>query len=370
MTINLYATAPIPSESTMEGKILAKLKGLGVSGVTIGTPQIGPIVTGYPLNLSNSTSIKKILSKTEDIALSLAVESIDIRRISGELIVFVPNKDRKIIDFKDALYWYLKDEKVAKMRLPILLGMDYMGHNSAIDLAEQPHILIAGSTGSGKSVFESSIIAALAMLKKDFELDIYLVDTKKLDLSLFEDLSQVKKLVETKEDWQDLYADIMETIEQRNIRLKSGGFRNINEYNDNYEMKMAHKIIIIDELADLSARFSKGVFMEMLQNIIQIARASGIHIIACTQSTRVETVSGTVKANFPTRIALKLPSGIDSRVILDENGAENLLGKGDMLVRHSSSDQLQRYHAPFVQLGDIQRIITQKDSILESMGLK
>lgn len=369
MTINLYASAPQPSELSMEGKILAKLRGLGVSGVTIGTPQIGPIVTGYPLILSNSTSIKKILSKTEDIALSLAVESIDIRRVSGELIVFVPNKDRKIIDFKDALYWYLKSEEVGRMRLPILLGMDYMGHNSAIDLAEQPHILIAGSTGSGKSVFESSIIAALAMLKKDFELELHLVDTKRLDLTLFEGLSQVKQIVREPKEWLKLVEDTLESIKQRNLRLESGQFRNIGEYNQTYSEKMTYKVIVIDELADLGMRFDKGKVDALIQMIIQIARASGIHIIACTQSTRVQTVSGTVKANFPTRIALKLPSGIDSRVILDENGAENLLGKGDMLIKHANSDQLQRYHAPFVQLDDIQRIISQKQQILDSMGL-
>lgn len=369
MPINLFITPPKSSNNSMEGKIISKLNGLGVNGVTIGKPKIGPIVTGYPLILSNSTSIKKILNKTEDIALSLAVESIDIRRDEGELIIFVPNKDRKIIDFKDALYWYLKDEKVKEMKLPILLGQDYMGHNTAIDLALQPHILIAGSTGSGKSVFESSLIAALAMIKKEHELDLYLVDTKRLDLTLFQDLPVVRKLVREKKEWIKLVEDLLNSIKQRNLRLESGKFRNISEYNANYDTKMSHKVVIIDELADLINRFEKGEVMDHLQRIIQICRASGIHIIACTQSTRVETISGTVKANFPTRIALKLPSSIDSRVILDENGAENLLGKGDMLVKHADSDVLNRYHAPFVQLDDIQRIITQKQQILESMGI-
>jgi S-DNA-T family DNA segregation ATPase FtsK/SpoIIIE len=370
--IPIYRSEPIPSEQTMEGKILAKLKGLGVSGVKIKTPLVGPIVTGYPLALDHSTAISKITSKEDDIALALGVESVDIRRIKGDLVVFVPNEDRKIVDFKDALYWFLKDEEVSKMTIPILLGMDFQGNCAAIDLAKQPHILIAGSTGSGKSIFESSIISALVMARSEKELSLYIVDPKKVDLTLFDSLPHVVKMIEDAEGWESLIENLYNDVQNRNKFLKKHGVRNILEYNAKFpSKKMKFKVLIIDELADLKEK-AKMIDVNVddgLQRLIQVCRAAGVYIIACTQRTTVDIVSGTVKANFPTRIALRLPQSNDSRAILGQNGAEHLLGKGDMLIKSESSDELQRFHAPFVKMEDIETILASQERIKEAMGV-
>lgn len=366
-------TIPIdPKGNTTSEKIYHKLTALGINKVKVGDAIHGPIITGYPISFHSSTPINKILSKEEDIALALGVESIDIRRVKGNLVIFVPNEDRKIVDFKDALFWYLKDENVDKMSIPILIGMDFQGNKFAIDLQKQPHILIAGSTGSGKSVLESSIISALAMKMKPEELDLYLVDPKRVDLTLFQTLPHVKKMVKDATEWQELIQYLYAESQNRQRVLETKGCRNILEYNEKFNNnKMKFKVLIIDELADL---IIKGKIADInviagLCALLQICRASGIHVICCTQRSTVDVISGTTKVNFPTRIALRLPTKTDSRTILDENGAEMLLGKGDMLIKSESSDELQRYHAPFVRIEDIELILAQQEQIKEALGV-
>jgi DNA segregation ATPase FtsK/SpoIIIE, S-DNA-T family len=373
---------PIKPNNSIEGKISAKLRGLGVNGFSVKEPMIGPVVTGYPLALGASTSISTIMNKSEDIALHLGVESVDIRRIGGQVIIFVPNKDRKIVDFKDALYWLMKDDKVKEMQLPILLGMDYHGFNSAIDLVTQPHILIAGSTGSGKSIFESAVIAALVTMLNSKQLHLYIVDPKRVDLALFDGLPHVKRVVKDIEDWYPTINYLYDEVQNRNKVLEKAGCRNILEFNQKSKSKMAFKILIIDELADLIEKDKyhreeqKAMEEELdlkaidaIKRLIQVSRAAGIHIIACTQRTSVDIVTGTVKANFPTRISLRLPTKTDSRTILDENGAENLLGNGDMLLKAANSDGLERFHAPFVRIEDIKFILEQNAQIKEALGV-
>jgi S-DNA-T family DNA segregation ATPase FtsK/SpoIIIE len=362
-----------PQGKTIAEKIQFKLEGLGINRVRVKEPLIGPIITGYPLSIPNSVSINKIINKEEDIALALNVESIDIRRVKGELVIFVPNEDRKIVDFKDALFWYLKDENVNQMAIPILIGMDFQGEKYAFDLQEQPHMLIAGSTGSGKSIFESAIISALVMKMPVESLDLYLVDPKRVDLTLFETLPHVKRMVREAEEWEELINYLYTEVQNRNRILESRGCRNISEYNEKFgnKGKMKFKVLIIDELADL---IIKGKIKEVnviagLCALLQVCRAAGIHVIACTQRSTVDIISGTTKVNFPTRIALRLPTKTDSRTILDENGAEMLLGKGDMLIKSADSDELRRFHAPFVQINDIELILSQQEQIKEALGV-
>lgn len=364
-------------------RIAAKLTGLGVKGFRIKQPIVGPVVTGYPLELKDSTPLSKIISKSEEIALACHVDSVDIRRIKSEVIIYIPNKERKIVDFKDALFWFLQDETVRKMELPILLGMTVDGQKAAMDLVEQPHVLIAGSTGAGKSVFESAIIAALATKKDENLLKLCLVDTKRVDLGLFEQVPNVKTVIKDVTDWYTFAESVYGDVQNRNKVFEKNQVRNIREYNAlpvAKKNKMAYKVIIIDELADLIEKdkgerenvegFPYPRVIDGLKRIIQISRAAGIHIIACTQRTSVDVVSGTVKANFPTRISLRLPSSIDSRVILGTNGAENLLGRGDMLVQSGDTDQLVRYHAPFVQLTDIEWVVKNKQTILDTLNVE
>jgi S-DNA-T family DNA segregation ATPase FtsK/SpoIIIE len=247
-----------------------------------------------------------------------------------------------------------------------------------LDLSEQPHILISGSTGSGKSIFESSLIASLAMKFEPNELELYLVDTKMLDLTLFEDLPHTREVAKEINDWYGLSVRLTQEVQRRNHLLSKNKCRNIKEYNQkvNDNQKLSYIILIIDELADLIMKDkarrledkSNLTVMGAIGQLIQICRAAGIHIIACTQRTSVDIVNGVVKSNFPTRISLKLPSKQDSRVILDSNGAENLLGKGDMLIKSNDSDALSRYHGPFVNLNDIDMVLKQREMILNSIN--
>lgn len=384
MTITFKKETIEISPETTHQKISNKLIGLGIKGFKIKAETRGPLVTSYPLELSSSTPIAKLLSKAEDIALAVGVDFIDIKRVKNEVVLFIPNENREIVDFKDALHWYLHDEKVREMKLPILLGMDYIGNKSALDLFEQPHILMAGSTGSGKSIFESSIIASLTTIKSKEKMELYLVDTKRVDLTLFENLPHLKEMAKDEDDWYILINSLYSLVQKRNREFEFHGVRNIIEYNSlclsNEQKPMPFCVLIIDELSDLIEKdklarvgFSKRnpypepTVEDSLKRVIQICRASGVHIIACTQRTSVDVISGTIKANFPTRISLRLPTGIDSRTILGTTGAENLLGKGDMLIQRADSDIVERFHGPFVRLEDIEAVINQQDLIRDSI---
>lgn len=371
MPIQLYVKK-IPQKGTTEEKIVRKLKALGIQDVEVGEIMEGPIITGYPISFHSSTPINKILSKEEDIALALGVESIDIRRVKGNLVIFVPNEDRKIVDFKDALFWYLKDEEVNQMSIPILIGMNFQGNKFALDLQKQPHILIAGSTGSGKSIFESAIISALVMKMQPEQLDLYLVDPKRVDLTLFQTLPHIKRMVKDAVEWEELIGYLYAEANNRQRILEAKGCRNILEYNERFSNnKMKFKVLVIDELADLiiKGRIADINVIAGLCALLQICRASGIHVICCTQRSTVDVISGTTKVNFPTRIALRLPTKTDSRTILDENGAEMLLGRGDMLLKSANSDELQRFHAPFVRMKDIELILSEQEKIKEVLGV-
>lgn len=371
------------TDNKVANAIISVLNGRQLWGIKTEEPIQGPIICGYPLKVPPSISIKKLFGLEEDIAMATGVESCTIQRIGNRVIVFIPNKDRKVVNFLDSLSWFLKDEKIKEMQLPILLGQDFEGNNAAIDLIDQPHILIAGSTGAGKSVFESSIIAALSTAKSAKELQLYLVDTKRLDLTLFEGLAQTKEVVRTAQEWYQIANFLYSEVQRRNILLEKFSCRNIGDYNEKIEQKLPYIVLIIDELADLmekdkaireeKARNDEEHFepkvIDALRKINQVSRAAGIHIIAGTQRTSVDVVSGIVKANFPTRISLRLPTGTDSRTIIGTNGAENLLGNGDMLIQHSDSEIIKRYHAPFVRMEDINAIISQMELIKEQLGV-
>jgi S-DNA-T family DNA segregation ATPase FtsK/SpoIIIE len=364
--------------SDVKSNILRKLNGLGYRGITIGQEMTGPIITGYPLRLPHNIQVSKILNLTEDIALACDVESVDIQRLGNDVVVFIPNKERQVIKFYDVLFRYLKNKDIKNYRIPLMLGVDFLGNDAYLDLAEQPHILISGSTGSGKSVFEANLIAALSMLFEPNELQLYLVDTKMLDLTLFEDLPHVARVAKEITEWYSLSTELIAEVQRRNHLLNKNKVRNIKEYNEkvNESQKLSHIVLVIDELADLIMK-DKAYRLESKSNLtvmgsigmlIQICRAAGVHIIACTQRTSVDIVNGVVKSNFPTRISLKLPSKQDSRVILDSNGAENLLGKGDMLIKSNDSDSLSRYHGPYVGMNDIEMVLKQRDMILKSIN--
>lgn len=359
-----------------------KLRGLGIAITDIKPAISGPLVTAYPIVPDISTPIAKILSKSEDLALACGVDFVDVRRIGREIHVFVPNGERKVVQFLEAVYWFIAQEEAKESGIPLLLGMDSTGAKSWMDLTKQPHLLIAGSTGSGKSILEANIIASLAMMKSENELHMYLVDTKMLDLSLFSKLPHVKSIVREVEDFYYTITDLQGEVTTRSKTMAEAGVRNIQEYNlKNPGMKMPYILLMIDELADLidkdkDLRAERGKqhdepkVMDSIRKLIRISRAAGVHLVACTQRTSGDIVAAEAKTNFPARISLKLPSARDSEYILDEKGAENLLGSGDFLLKETDKDTIKRFHAPFVKLEDIKLVIEQMDLIKKSLFLE
>ena len=355
-----------------------KLYGLGIDAVYDGV-ETGPVVTGYFFKLKPNVSIKKIMNKAEDFALAMGVDKITIQRISDRIVLFVPNKQRSNVDFKDALYWYLNDPEVEKQELPILLGVDYHGRKSSIDLTEMPHMLIAGETGSGKSVFEAGIISSLSYYKRPDELHFYLVDTKRVDLPLFSTLPHVKEVIETLEQFHARIDTIITEIRNRLAQLAGAGCRKIQDYHA-LGYAMPYIIVLIDEFGDLmdldSVARRNGEYedtppvKQRVKQIAQIARAAGVHLILCTQRSSVKVVDGDTKTNLPCRIALRLPTDADSRTILGTGGAQNLLGKGDMLVQRPGKDIVERYHGPFVSMNDIAELVTGYNMIKDTLKKK
>jgi DNA segregation ATPase FtsK/SpoIIIE, S-DNA-T family len=358
-----------PTETEVNAyKLVRKLAGLGIK-VKFKSIIPGPVVTNYNFELDHTVPLSKVLSKSDDLALAMGTESCVVQRIGGEIVISVPNKERKNVDFKDNLYWYLHNEEVRKSGIAIPLGMDIVGNKSYLDLTEMPHILIAGSTGSGKSVFEASIISALSYNYNSDYINLYLVDTKRVDLPLFSSLPQVKAVAD---DIKSFHADVcyqvMGEIRSRLQMFQKESVRNIKEYHAKGR-SLPYIVVIIDELGDILDldksldRKKDGEYegvptvKSWLNQVTRIARAAGVHIIACTQRSSVKVVDGDIKANLPCRIALRLPTGIDSRTILGQNGAENLLGKGDMLIQRPEKDIIERYHGPYVDMKDIAELV-------------
>jgi S-DNA-T family DNA segregation ATPase FtsK/SpoIIIE len=274
------------------------------------------------------------------------------------------------------------NSEVKEMAIPILMGQTPIGEWLVIDLATQPHMLVAGSTGGGKSVFLAEIIAGLAIMKRPEDIDLFLVDTKKLDLPLFSSLTHVNEVITDVEQLHTLLDSLIHLVRKRTTDM-SGIARNIREYNAlNYNAKtqMKYKLLIIDELADVLqqdiAKFGTGKQrdgMDTIENklkaLTQISRAAGIHVIAATQRPSVKVINGDIKANFPMRLSFKLPTNQDSRVILGEGGAENLLGKGDYLYQTFENPDIRRAHGAFVKTEDIARICIQHEDIRKSLEM-
>jgi S-DNA-T family DNA segregation ATPase FtsK/SpoIIIE len=262
-----------------------------------------------------------------------------------------------------------------QMNLPLLMGQNKVGEYLYADLATQPHMLIAGATNSGKSVYTAQLICSISLFRSDDELELILVDTKNLDLVLFKELKHVTHVLSDISDIRATLSDLLDEIRDKNSRM-SGIVRNIREWNamqvDSQRMK--YKILIMDELADVVDQDEKYLrkftkqerptsILEYLKTIAQISRAAGIHLILATQRPSVDILPGSVKTNFPARVSFKLPTRTDSQVILDENGAENLLGAGDYLYKIAGSDTVKRAHSAYVSITDIATIIEQNEEI-------
>ncbi|MGH1336144.1 MAG: DNA translocase FtsK 4TM domain-containing protein [Aureispira sp.] len=335
---------------------------------------IGPTVTLYEIIPAPGVRISKIKSLEDDIALSLA--ALGIRIIApipgkGTIGIEVPNRNKQIVSLKEVLASTKYQE--AKMDLPIALGKTISDEVFIADLAKMPHLLIAGATGQGKSVGINTIIMSLLYKKHPSQLKLILIDPKKVELSLYNKISahylgylpeeeeaivtDVTKVVQT------LYSLTVEMDERYNL-LKKASVRNINEYNKKFVARklnpekghrfMPFIVLIIDEFADLIMTAGKEVELP-IGRLAQLARAVGIHLIIATQRPSVNIITGIIKANFPARLAFKVTSKIDSRTILDGGGAEQLIGRGDMLL--SSGGSLIRIQCAFVDTPEVDRVI-------------
>ena len=367
--------------SKQAGWIIYKTKQLGFT-CALERVEEGPILRSFYFQPSLDALFGKILNKDQEIAAALAVESCRLYRASGSLVAEIPRSDRQVVQFDKCLNDMMLSSATRSMGLPILMGVNPKGEYLYIDLAAQPHCLIAGATGSGKSVFTSQAICSMALLRKPSELEITVVDTKNLDLVLFKSLEHIRDTITDVNDLRIKLENLLNEVRSR-TRLMSGLARNILEYNALGHKQLAYKVLIIDELADVletdaairtsmdkEERNDNPSIISLLKMITQISRASGIHIIMATQRPSTKMVSGDpkigfgdIKANFPCRICFKLPSMADSRVVLDENGAEELLGKGDYLYRAAGLDTAQRAHSAFVSMQDIATILSQHEDI-------
>lgn len=341
----------------------------------------GPIVETFYFKPIGDGKYSNIFNKEEEIAGALSVESVRIERLLGEIAIALPRTDRQTIAFDKCIHELMTSEETKHMALPLLMGQNPAGEYLYADLASQPHLLIAGATGSGKSVFTSQLICSLALFRSPDDLEFILVDTKNLDLVLFKSLEHTHFILSQIEDIRAVLMELLREVRFRNEQM-SGLARNIREWNSmnaGLAKAMKYKILIIDEMADvfdtddsILSRFKKSErppsIQGLLKQIAQIARAAGIHLIGATQRPSVEVLPGDIKTNFPARVSFKLPSQIDSRVIIDEKGAETLLGKGDYLYKVSGSDTVKRAHSAFVTMNDIARIIDQNEMIRRSYG--
>jgi S-DNA-T family DNA segregation ATPase FtsK/SpoIIIE len=352
----------------------AKLGALNIRG-TLANIEAGPIVTTYYFNLAADIPIAKVMKAEEDLALAVGVAAVLISRTGGKIAIAIPNKHKELVSYDSCLHTLMHSD----FRLPIMLGVNTNGEPALIDLIDSPHILIAGSTGAGKSVLLSAIISGLATFNTPQQMKLLLVDTKQLDLTLFNSLPHVADVADTVEKTHALFDRLMLIVRQRTEKMK-GVARNVTEYNSLQPAshKLPYYVVIIDELADVineDANITKaGIepiasyprISRRLQNLVQISRAAGCHVICATQRPSVKIITGDIKANFATRIALRLPTGHDSKTIINEYGAEQLLGKGDMLIESPIMDQLTRFHGPYVSMDHIANVLINCEQIRDS----
>ena len=352
------------------GQIVKKLSEFGLEGC-IEKIHPGPVVTLFEYQPAPGVKYSRILSLTDDLCLGLMAESIRIDRIPGKSTVGieVPNARRDVISIRDILESpvFLQSSS----RLTMALGKKINGEAFVTDLSKMPHLLVAGATGQGKSVGLNTMITSILFKSTPDEVKFIFIDPKRIELGMYADIPHLLTPIVTD---SKLAAGALiwavHEMEERYKLLARYKVKDIGSYNhyveenqplpvreeENSLRKIPYIVIVIDELADLLAVASKEVEL-CLQRLAQMARAVGIHIIMATQRPSVEVVTGTIKANFPSRISFRLLSKHDSKTILDQVGAEHLLGKGDMLILPPNTAKLLRVHGAFISENETKRVV-------------
>ena len=330
------------------------LMDFGVSG-NIKKISHGPVVTLNEFEPAAGVKVSKIINLSDDIARNTSSESARIATIPGSNTVGIelPNNSRENVYLSEILSNV--DFKKRDIKLPIALGKNISGKPIVGDLASMPHLLIAGTTGSGKSVCINTIILSLLYRHTPDRCKFILIDPKMLELSTYEGIPHLLCPVITEaKKAASVLGWVVKEMESRYRLMTKDGVRNIDGYNGKHQLPMPYIVVVVDEMSDLMLVAGKEI-ENYIQKLSQMARAAGIHIIMATQRPSVDVITGTIKANFPTRISFQVTSKIDSRTILGEQGAEQLLGKGDMLYM-SSANKIVRIHAPFVSDNEIEKI--------------
>ena len=326
----------------------------GVNG-SIKKVSHGPVVTLNQFEPAAGIKVSKIINLADDIARNTSSESARISTIPGSNTIGIelPNLSRENVYLSEILN--SSDFKKKEIKLPIALGKNISGTPIVGDLTSMPHLLIAGTTGSGKSVCINTIILSLLYRHTPDKCKFILIDPKMLELSTYEGVPHLLCPVITEaKKAASVLGWVVKEMESRYRLMTKEGVRNIDGYNAKHKLPMPYIVVVVDEMSDLMLVAGKEI-ENYIQKLSQMARAAGIHIIMATQRPSVDVITGTIKANFPTRISFQVSSKIDSRTILGEQGAEQLLGKGDMLYM-SSANRIIRIHAPFVSENEIEKI--------------
>ena len=345
----------LKDEDYIDSEFLEKiLLDFGVSG-DIKKVSHGPVVTLNEFEPAAGVKVSKIINLSDDIARNTSSESARIATIPGRSTIGIelPNSSRENVYLSEI--FSNSDFNKKDIRLPIALGKNISGVPVIGDLASMPHLLIAGTTGSGKSVCINTIILSLLYRHTPDKCKFILIDPKMLELSTYEGIPHLLCPVITEaKKAASVLGWVVKEMENRYRLMTKEGVRNIDGYNLKHTLAMPYIVVVVDEMSDLMLVAGKEI-ENYIQKLSQMARAAGIHIIMATQRPSVDVITGTIKANFPTRISFQVTSKIDSRTILGEQGAEQLLGKGDMLYM-SSANKIVRIHAPFVSESEIEKV--------------
>ncbi len=358
----------------IEKNLHTALADFGIEAVVKGT-KVGPVITMYEIEPKAGIRAARVVGLSEDIARSLKAKSARISIIpsSSSLAVEIPNKERETVFLRALLD--SEEYKGANFNIPIALGQSIAGDNIVVDLTTMPHLLVAGTTGSGKSVGVNAMILSILYKLSPLDCQFIMIDPKMLELSVYNDIPHLLTPVITESEKAVMALKWLTIeMERRYRKMSDLSVRNIFGYNDAISklknadgeqttQKMPFIVVVIDEMADLMITAGK-VIEGYIQRLAQMARAAGIHVIMATQRPSVDVITGVIKANFPTRISYQVSSKIDSRTILGTGGAEGLLGKGDMLYMQAGS-KTYRIHAPFVSDNEVNNAV---DYLKKSFG--
>lgn len=368
----------------MNSRILEKkLADFGVLGRVV-TVHPGPVITMFEFEPGAGVKVNRITNLADDLALALRALSVRIiAPLPGKSVVGIeiPNPERDVVYIRDLLE--SENFRKSKSKLTLALGKDIFGNPVEADLAKMPHLLVAGATGTGKSVFLNALLCSILCRASPEELKLLLIDPKILELSIYEGIPHlIADVVTNPKRASAALHGIVLKMEERYRAMAALGVRNILQFNERVDELLAdgqtslrlkprpgedqgievplsripYIVVVIDELADLMVVSARDV-EEALQRLAQMARAAGIHLVLATQRPSVDVLTGVIKANFPSRISFQVSSKIDSRTIMDQNGAEHLLGQGDMLYLPPGTSKLQRMHGAYVSEKEVAELV-------------